>query len=396
MKSKLSLLAVLILAFPLLAGCWSRYEIENLAIVGGMGIDRIQEDGKERYLLTLDVIRPGLSGGGTEGGGRGKPIYWRITATGDTLVDAERNINLRSPRRVFYGHMRFVAISEKIAREKLPDVIDYLARNSEVRLRILILLTRERATDALINYPELENTIARQVTEMASITGGIVSKFKIWDLAQTIDQLITPGLDPVMAELMTPFSVPAEPGGGPIKILRFGGGGVVKKDKLVGWLTDGETRGYLLGAGEAQEGALPVSLKNQPEPDTNINLTRSSRQLTVNVEGNKVTAKMLIHAEGDLGEYNGKEEVATHEGVLKLETKFKEEVEKEVRQSFKKAQELNADIFGLGNRLHERNPKAWKKMEKDWYKILPNVKLEIKVTAHIRRTVAISEPFIPK
>lgn len=396
MKSKLSLLAVLFLVFPLLAGCWSRYEIENLAIVGGMGIDRIQEDGKERYLLTLDVIRPGLSGGGTEGGSRGRPIYWRITATGDTLVDAEKNINLRSPRKVFYGHMRFVVISEKIAREKLPDVIDYLARNSEVRLRILILLTRERATDALINYSELENTIARQVTQMASITGRIVSKFKIWDLAETIDQLVTPGLDPVIAELMTPLSAPAEPGGGPIKILRFGGGGVVKKDKLVGWLTDGETRGYLLGVGEAREGALPVRLKNQPEPDTNINLTRSSSQLTVKVEGNKVTAKMLINAEGDLGEYNGKEEVATNEGVVKLEGKFGEEVEKEIRQAFKKAQELNADIFGLGNKLHEHDPKAWKRMEKDWYKILPNVKLEIKVDAHIRRTVAISEPFIPK
>lgn len=397
MNSKVGIL-VFIVMFVFVSGCWSRYEIQTLAFVGGIGIDIIKENGKDRVLLTTNIYQPSLVGGGQDGGGgfKGKPIYLRVTATGDTIEDAERNINTRIARKLFFGEARFVLVGEKVAQDRLMDVIDYLQRNEEIRKRILMIITKGRASDVIIKSSEMESTIAKQVSEMAESSGPDVSKVKIWDLLRTTDQLITPGQDPVIAQIMTSLSIPTKPESQPVEVFRFAGGGVIKEGKLVGWLEEAETRGYLLATGQANRGALTVRMGGRSKLDTSIAITHAKGNVKMKASGNDVTAKIDVKVEGDLIEYYRLNKIATNEGVHGVEDAFNKEIRQEVMAAVKKAQELDADIFGFGSNLHRDDPKAWKKLEKDWYEIFPKVKVELNVISHIRRTGFISNPYIPK
>ncbi|MHB9094146.1 MAG: Ger(x)C family spore germination protein [Eubacteriales bacterium] len=397
MKYKAVLLLILAAVFPLLSGCWSRLEVENLAIVAGLGIDKTHENGKEMYSLTVNTLRPSLISSATTGGGsKGMPNFWRVTAKGESLADAEKNINTRIPRKVFYGHDRFVIIGEDAAKDGLLDIIDYLQRNTEIRLRILMLLTKGKAENVMIQFPELETTIAREIEEMERITSKDVSKVLIRDLVKITDDIISPGVDPVLAQVIIQLSPPTQAGGGPIKILKYVGGGVIREDKLVGWLDEIETRGYMFAIGKALRSAISIKVSPGPGKDASIYLTRASSNIKTSVKGQEVTAHIEIKAEGELAEYHKQDKIAKPAGIRKLEEGLGKEIQQEVMQAFKKGQKLNADIFGLGDNMHKHNSKTWEKMNKDWYKILPNVKIDVKVSAHVRRTGFISNPYIAR
>lgn len=397
MAGKRAIIIITLMLSIFLPGCWSRTEIESLAIIGGLGVDKVEQDGKERFVLSAEIIRPALAGGTQSGGGgEGKPVYWRVSSVGDTFSDAERNLNLRIPRRVFYGHLKFVLINEKLARHGLGDVFDYLSRNMRIRPRVMVLVTSEKASDELNKFAELETTVARQIEEMQRIATTRSSKALIMDLAKTTDQLVTPGLDPLIARLSSIQSPPTVPGGDPIEVFRMTGGGAFQVDKFVGWLDDDETRGYLLGTGRAKSGPFSLKLYPHATRDVAIMMTRATSKLKVETGDEEITANIEITAEGDLSEFHRSEEIATKEGIELLEKKFGEAIEKDVMKAVKKSQKLKSDIFGFGAAIHRSNPKEWKKIEKQWYDVLPKLKVKLKVDASIRRTGMIGEPFKPE
>lgn len=398
MDGKRLISIIIVILGLLLPGCWSRTEVENLAIATGIGIDVVKNDGKEKFLLTANIIRPALAGGGTEGGGgnAGRPIYWRATSLGDTLSEAERNMNLRIPRQIFYGHLRFVVISKKAASRGLADIIDYLHRNLKIRPRVLVLMAPGRATDALINQPELETSIARQLEELTRFSAARSSNAFIEDLEKITDQLITPGIDPVITVLAPVEAPPAEPGGKPVKVYRVNRGGAFQVDRFVGWLDSGETRGYLLGTGQAESGPFPVELHPHFTQDVTIMMTRASGNIKVDARADEVTAAIEIRAEGDLSEFHTIDEIATEEGMKLLEKKFGEAIKTEVMRAVKKSKEFKSDFFGFGESLHRSDAAAWKKLEKQWYDIIPQIKVIVKVNANVRRTGMIADPFKPE
>lgn len=397
MKSRARLFIVLFFIQFLISGCWSRYEVESLAIVGGMGIDMEHKNGRDIFLLTTNIIRPSLVGAGGQGAGnKGRPVFWRMMAVGSTISEAEKNLNLRAPRRIFYGHVRFVIIGESMARKDMNAAIDYLQRNKEIRARILVLVVKGKASDTMDNFPELENTIAKQVEGMETIAGKQVSKFKIEDLVQVTDEIITPGIDPVIAQIINIQSPPTEPGGPPLNVFEFAGGGVMRKEKLVGWLEEKDTFGYLLAVGKAREGVMSIKLADHPQPDTSVLLTRASSKIKVKANDGQANAIINIRAEGDLAEYHGFNHIATNQGIHKVEDAFNKEITKQVTKVVQKAQKLNADIFGFGSELHQTDPQAWRKLEKDWYKVFPKIEVKVNVVSHIRRTGFIANPYVPE
>lgn len=398
MVNKKTVIAISLLLSLFLPGCWSRTEIESLAIVGGLGVDVVEQGGQEKFLLTTTIIRPALAGGGAEagGGGQGKPIYWRVSSLGDTMAEAERNLNLRIPRRIFYGHLRFVLVSEKVSRQGLADIFDYLHRNMRIRPRVMVLMTPQKAADELVKTSELETTIARQLEEMERIALARATKAVIMDLSETTSEIITPGLDPLVAKLTSVESPPTEPGGNPVEIFRLTGGGAFQIDKFVGWMDPEEIRGVLLATGQAKTGPFSVRVHPHRTKDVSIMMTRGLGKITVETNGQEVTANIEMKVEGDLSEYHETDEIATDEGIKLLDKKFAEAVEEEVMRSVKKAQKLKSDVFGFGAELHRSNPEEWKKLEKNWYEIFPKIKVKTKIAAHVRRTGMIGNPFVPK
>lgn len=119
-------LILFIIVFITLNGCWSRRELDTLAIVTAIGIDKAKEDGK--ISVAFQILKPSevkTPSSGSTGSGGSKGV-WVLTSTGYTVFDAARNATMQSNRRLFFPQNKIIVIGEEMARASIAPLLDFL------------------------------------------------------------------------------------------------------------------------------------------------------------------------------------------------------------------------------------------------------------------------------
>ncbi len=405
MSKQIAVLFSIILVSATFAGCWSRREINELAIVSSVGIDKAPEGKIE---ITAEVVRPavlakGAGGLGGPGGGggvsKGKP-YWIVEATGETLIDAARNLNLKSPRQLFFSHLQVLVFGEQLARDGLGPVMDRLSRSNEVRRNIFVLITPGRAKDIIEAEPDIENISGvglRGLVERQILT----SKTVRIDLKEFLLAMASKSTSPVATKIeIVPDNRSREIwqgqgesagmiGGraqaGVVKSVQLTGTAVFHQDKLVGWLNLDESTGLLWVQGRVHRTMTVIR-----DPETNdkmaIETTRSVSQLKPELTGDKIKMTVRIIQEGDIAEHLGTGKMETPEKVRRVNDRLAEKIKQQAGQVIRKAQrDFHTDILGFGEAIRRKYPKQWAEIEPDWRQLYPQVEVSVDVRANIRR-----------
>lgn len=400
MSKRLAALLITVLLLLSFTGCWSRREIEKLAMATVLAYDKVTVDGQEKWMVSANIIKPSaLAGegplGGNGGGGGDKPALL-VSGLGATIWEAGRNLATRIPRREYLAHANIIVVGEKVAREGVDQIIDDFLRSKDIRLNTWIFVAKGQAFDVLKTEPELEELLSQEMIGLVQNNQPDISKAFTIDVKRFVNQLITPGQD-AAASCIEIFERKGETGQGKAqggsskddaqKSLRLVGTSVFRKEKLVGWLDDAETKGFLYAIGKAKQGIISLSLHEHTKKDVAFSMSRTSSKIIPEVNGNEITFIIDIQAEGDLQQHEDTNPIANPETIKVIEQKVAQEIKDMVEKALNKAKnELEADIFGFGDRLHKRYPQIWKQVEKDWRNIYPNVKVTVNAKAKVRRT----------
>jgi spore germination protein KC len=172
------------------------------------------------------------------------------------------------------------------------------------------------------------------------------------------------------------------------------GTAVFKGDKLVGKLDKAEGRGLLWVLGKVKSGIIIV--KGPQNDKLSLEIIRASGKITPELKNNTITMNITVNEEGNIGEETGPENLSKLPEIKALEEKKTEVIRNEIMASIKKAQELNADIFGFGDAVHQKYPKQWKSMEDKWDELFPNIQVTVKIEAKIRLMGRINRPAAPE
>ena len=131
MKNKIFVLLLLCLC---LCGCGNYRELNQIAIITGIGIDK--KDGE--YEISLLIANAGKSETTPKEGESQPTVY---SGKGESLVEATKEVDRKTPKQLYFGHVNVVLISEKIAKEGFLNVADWLLRNPESRKKFYLLMT---------------------------------------------------------------------------------------------------------------------------------------------------------------------------------------------------------------------------------------------------------------
>ncbi|MGG3790070.1 hypothetical protein ABEV41_10955 [Geobacillus thermodenitrificans] len=149
----------------ILGGCWDREEINDIAIVLGIGIDRVK-NGNIR--LTVEIAVPRVIGSGQMGGTGGDKEETIIrSGTGVTIADAIAQLQERLPRRLFWGHMKIVIFGEQAAKVGIREHLDFLIRHPQTRTRCNVFVGKGSAKSMLELIPPIEQSASEVLREMA-------------------------------------------------------------------------------------------------------------------------------------------------------------------------------------------------------------------------------------
>ena len=397
---------MLLALLPLLGGCWNRRELTDLNVNTALGFDRVVVDGRPQYRLAVLTLRPTPpSGGGAGGAGgmgqAGAGASQVITVEGNTIYDAVRNFTLRSPRQLFLGHVLLVVIGEETARGGVTEIMDFLSRHRDTRMRALVMVCDGMAAEALQSRPKFEQLTSLEVAQIMERNSRRGSKAVQTDLFHFIYDLLTPGVEAIVPRLVTVVppeesspirqqagaTAPGGAGGGaaggpggdrPQNRTPFiEGSAVFLGDRLAGYLNREETMGWLLIRGRAGSGVIPVAFDAAEDNTSFLFLLEGESRVRPVVEEGRISFEVKLHGHGELMEQNRAAINMSKEDWSRLNELINREIVRRCQLAVARSQELRADVFGFGDLLHRKQPRRWKEIKEEWGEIFPTVTVNI-------------------
>ncbi|ANC77138.1 hypothetical protein ABE65_010140 [Fictibacillus phosphorivorans] len=381
------LIAVIFSFTFVLSGCAGRIELNELLIVSSIGVDYK----KDKTIVHFQVVNPGGTAGGQGGapsGGSGGSVY-TYTVEGETLYDAvEKGRNIL-PRKLLFSHITSVVIGEKYARRKgIAPLFDFMERNHEVRDNIIMFVAKNStAKDILSMYtPIFKNpgeSLRNRVMLASSSTGiseGIKEKDVVrWRYGEFRDPVIQ-GVEIVKISDGQGDTANLENINANDKTYRISGLAVFKKDKMVAWLNNDQTRGWsiinqkvkdifiLSHKCDSQKGNVGFMVKDV-DSKTKVHIENGKLKYVVNVNGKAILQEVTCAV--DVGDPNT---------LLQMEKGVNQALARHIKSTVEKAQDKKTDVFGFGKLLYNKDPKVWKIYKEKWDEEFSNVEFETNVS----------------
>lgn len=383
MIKKISILLCCFVLAGLLGGCWSRREINEVAIVLGAGVDWTEGD---HIRLTVQMAIPGAFAAGGEGGNKGKEASSLVvSAEGATIEEAERYLAMKVPRDIYWGHSIVLVIGEQMAKKGAQMVTDFFERDRQPRETMWIMVAKGEAKDFLETYSDLQKTSAQAVGFLTRKRTGYPVQLR--EFAEMLaSKEIQPAVTGVEVKEAGVAQGPGQEGRSPShKQVVISGVGIFKEDKLVGWLDDHETRGLMWLKGEPMDGVITVPSPNEPDKKVSIRIRRGKTGIEAESGGEYPRFNVKIKVEGDMVEQQSRENLAKPEMIKALESEMADEIKKRTTAALRKARdEYGVDVFGFGHAFHHRFKKDWRELEDRWDEVFRRAEINITVEAYVR------------
>lgn len=162
------------------------------------------------------------------------------------------------------------------------------------------------------------------------------------------------------------------------------GTALFKKDRLIGWMDERETRGLVWLRQAMKTGVATVNIPmDKGNGLASLQLVKAKTRITPAFKGNELYMEVKIEADYDLYENSSKMNVGDPKSVEWVETELEKEIQERVRLAVDNVQtEFKSDVFGFGRAVHRKHPKEWENQYKEqWEKKFPELEVAVTVDA---------------
>ena len=342
---------IFILFILLLSGCSDYKELNNLAIVNTIGIDKKDNN----YKLCIEVLNTDKENGKNK-------IYY---STGKTINEAINKVNNKSPKIIYGGHLDKIIVSKDILNDKKIDLVDSFFRLTEVKDEFDFFVTKDNdACDIVKSLSKLPNNSSSRLQKNSKENRSTSSYTNI-DVF--ISNNLKTGIDPVISVLNIKDNE-----------VYIDNIAITKNGKVIKYLDTKESIGYNLIRNEIDKISIPISYKDKY---STIKINKSTTKNKVIKKNNKYIIEININIEAYLTEYNFDLDLTKNNTITKLEEISKKEIDKYITSAIKLDKESN--YLGFKRMIYERYPK-----EKNYiYDIKKNIKVNIKRKGEIKNYI---------
>jgi spore germination protein KC len=377
-KNILIMATIFAINILLCTGCWNYVEIDQLAIVAGVAIDKTNND---TYKMTVEIIEFGGETGTRE-------LSRKLSIEGKTIFDAARNAITVVGKKLYWSHLHAVILSQEVAEENVIKVIEWFMRDHETRADVNIFISKGiAASEVLQQRTKIEDIISFDLRAMID-NHELLAKaphIEIWELANSIESKGMSSIAPaVQLETVNDKVTP-----------KVEGTAIIKGDKLIGFLDGNETKDLRFLMNEIT-GGLIIKIEDEDHNLTPISLEIFDSQTKVKpiVKGDSIKFDIDISTTVSLAEVQGtKDFIQEKDNRMSLERSVEKALEARLNSLIDKLQHVyNTDLIGLGNRLREDRHDLWKNIEGNWSDVFKKVDIDVSVDIHIKNSGMMSKP----
>ncbi|MGE6600201.1 Ger(x)C family spore germination protein [Lysinibacillus fusiformis] len=372
-------LIFLIFISIMLTGCWSKRELNELAIVIAAGIDKTDEG----YEVSVQIINPSeIASKNTSGQ---SPVI-TYHATGDSVFEAIRKLSTLTPRKAYFAHLNILVIGDNLAKHGINQTIDLFARDPETRNDFSVIVSSSSPAKEILNV----------LTPLEKIPGNKIrnslgASEKAWGttLSVDIDQILLGSewssyILPTI-EIIGEKDVGAEIGNiekiSTPTILKYSGLAIFKQDKLNGILSEKESKSFNYIDNNVKSTLEIISCPNDTGRLT-TEIRSSKAKVTGEFKNGKPKINVRLDISQNVGEVKCNIDLTDNKTIDYINTNTEESVKEQIEETLETIQQYyHTDIFKFGDVLHREDPKEWRKIKKNWSKFFSE--LPVKVEVHV-------------
>lgn len=374
---------IIITLFILLisSGCYNYKEINDMAIVSSIGIDK--DNKNDKYIVSAQIMNSKESEDSEDSQ---ITVY---TKEGDTVHEALRNITLKSPRKLYGNHLSKIVLSEEVAKEGIDNILDIFNRITEVRNEFIITIVKEdKASDVLKVLTTTESIPAEYVKlslKIADKTSGLTYATK---LDEFLSLYLKKGIDPVVPVLKIDkkekkgTTINNITTTNPISKIVIEDLAVTNKGKLETYLKNEEIIGYNFLRNQIQKMIIPVKCDDENNY-ASILILKNKTKSNAAKKDNEYIINFNINSEAIITEYNCKKDLTDEKVIKKLEKDTEKKIKRYIKKSLNKQKETKGKFLGLERIIYLDYPKY----KNEDYSVKYNAKVNLVRKGEIRNSV---------
>ena len=297
---------------------------------------------------------------GSEQGSSSKSYF--VESSGSTLLEAFKNVNLKVSKEPYFAHVKVILFSEKVAREKMDAVVDFLIRNPNIRNIFVPIIAIEKDAKDILNSPTTENPVTSEAIRNMIETSKSYENIAIkQDFETFMDLYLDPRKDAYMNTVRK--------NGEAVELVGLGG----FKGKGLKVLLDTTETGILNVLNNASYNHY-VSLECPNKKEAYIIIDLYDNDSTkIDFKNNEMNVKSNLKASiiSDECRYDFRNTSAYQE----LEEKFNQKIEEEYRKVFQKLRTYQTDLL----KINETYYKSKRKELSDWYTYPINFEINVNI-----------------
>ncbi|QDQ02441.1 Ger(x)C family spore germination protein [Lysinibacillus fusiformis] len=384
MKKSVTLI-LLILFLLLLSGCWSKRELNEIAIVLAFGVDKIDDE----YQISVQIANPSETTNKLASSTGRLPVVTFISK-GESILDAVKNLSTVTPRKAYFAHLQIVVIGEELANEGIKNILDLLARNNEVRDDFNIIISRNAyAKDILTILTPIEKIPANKLKNSLNVSEKDLGS----TLSVNFNDLMSSLKSDAKSSVLSVIEIKGDTKLGKDKknvemietpaVLQYTGLALIKEYKLIGFLAKKESKSLNYLKNNIDNTVEIVSCPKKGDLTTVISnvLTKTNGK----IEEGKPTITVHIDVEQKVGEVNCEVNLTDGKTLQMINNKTANLIEFKLNEVLNLIQkEYQTDVLEYSEVLHRADPAEWNKLKKQWTELFPelevNIEIDVKTT----------------
>lgn len=368
-------LLLILITLTFLTGCYNYRELNDLAIVTAVSISKE----KDNYNIAVQVVNPKKD---QDTSSSNEPDFIVYKSKGETLQAAFESLVKESPKRMYKTQMQILIIDEKMAKNNIKEVFEYLARNPEIRNEFNVLIGK--SDNILETLTPLDNLSSQNILDSLKASSKYLGNTNLL----TFNELLS-DYQNEKTEMAIPVikltSQKNKDDKNTEKILEkttttpaivLDNIGIFKDNKLIGYLSTKETVSYNF----INNNITLTNIKKDYPNNKYIayKILKSKSKLEVTPKKHTITLTIKGNAEINEATYNI--DLSKEKNIKKLEKSLNKRLEKMITSSFNSTRKkYNSDIYGFEDLYYKKDPKYYTKIKKDWdSKEFQKIKLKVK------------------
>ncbi len=367
-------LALLLAAGLLCSGCASgaissNYRpVEDLMLIQTIGVDRAPEG----VCLSASTGRAGEN----------KPPQ-RMTQTGETVLAALDRLQDRTPNaELFYAQTSYLLLGEEAAAAgELTPLLDFIARNPDMRLSAPLFLVRGAAAQQAVmdtGDDRTDVTEALSALQKDTALSGASHAFSCADIARAIAARGCAAVGAV-ACVRTPESEGGKLALAPAGYAIFRGG------DYLGCIAPETARGASMLLGVVHNGDIAVRDGDGSTVMLALDTCRAAIR-PVWDGGTLARVDVTLRLRAGISELRTPRRITERAYQQALNAALAARVGGWVRDALAASQALEADFLGVGQAVAVRSGRRWAAIRDDWAELWPDVPVRVTVDADVGRT----------